>query len=145
MAEQQEHHGVVETILDEQETQVLEWIGRWYTSHTALLRGQATTAFTYQELLLLVSEDFSHDVQVCLDRLVDHRVLERYDASEGDSYALTDTGKMLLAVVPIATNNTVDLQARGIDEAQAADLRARLATFAEDWEHPDMDVYDSLQ
>lgn len=145
MAKQQEHHSVVETILNEQETQVLEWIGRWYTSHTALLRGQTTTAFTYQELQLLVSEDFSHDVQIFLDRLVDHGVLERYNASEGDSYALTDTGKMLLAVVPIATNNTIDLQARGIDEAQAADLRARLATFAEDWEHPDMDVYDSLQ
>lgn len=30
----------------------------------------------------------------------------------------------------------VDLQARGIDAAQAAALRARLQTFAEDWERP---------
>lgn len=36
----------------------------------------------------------------------------------------------------------VDLRARGIDEAEAADLRARLSTFAEDWERPDMDAYD---
>ena len=36
----------------------------------------------------------------------------------------------------------IDLRARGVDEAQAAGLRARLATFAEDWESPDMDIYD---
>ena len=36
----------------------------------------------------------------------------------------------------------IDLRAIGIDEAQAADLRARLATFAEDWDDPEMDIYD---
>jgi hypothetical protein len=35
-----------------------------------------------------------------------------------------------------------DLAARGIDETQAADLRARLKTFAEDWNRPEDDVYD---
>jgi hypothetical protein len=38
----------------------------------------------------------------------------------------------------------VDLRARGIDEAQAADLRTRLKTFADDWERPDMESYDAL-
>ena len=37
---------------------------------------------------------------------------------------------------------TIDLRARGIDEAHAAELRARLAMFAEDWDSPDMAVYD---
>jgi hypothetical protein len=37
----------------------------------------------------------------------------------------------------------VDLAARGIDPAQAADLRARLSAFAEDWERPEMDIYDA--
>lgn len=37
----------------------------------------------------------------------------------------------------------LDLRARGIDERQAANLRARLATFAEDWDSPEMDIYDS--
>lgn len=32
----------------------------------------------------------------------------------------------------------------GIDETQAADLRARLRTFEEDWNRPDMDGYDAL-
>ena len=36
----------------------------------------------------------------------------------------------------------IDLWAIGIDEAQAADFRARLATFAEDWDDPEMDIYD---
>ena len=32
----------------------------------------------------------------------------------------------------------------GIGEAQAADLRARLRTFEEDWDRPDMEGYDAL-
>ena len=37
---------------------------------------------------------------------------------------------------------TVDLSARGIGETQAADLRARLKTFAEDWNRPEAAIYD---
>jgi uncharacterized protein (DUF433 family) len=36
----------------------------------------------------------------------------------------------------------VDLRAQGINEAQAAELRARPATFAEDWGSPTMEMYD---
>ena len=32
--------------------------------------------------------------------------------------------------------------AHGIDEAHAAELRARLSTFAADWDGAEMDVYD---
>ncbi len=39
----------------------------------------------------------------------------------------------------------VDLRDRGINEDQAAELRARLASFAEDWDDPDMDVYDDYE
>jgi hypothetical protein len=45
-------------------------------------------------------------------------------------------------IVTFLEPGPIDLQKRGIDEAQAADLRARLRTFTEDWENPDMDVYD---
>ena len=41
------------------------------------------------------------------------------------------------------TEATYDLRELGIDEAQAADLRARLRAFAEDWESPEMDIYDN--
>jgi len=46
-------------------------------------------------------------------------------------------------IVTFLPARSIDLQARGIDEAQAADLRARLATFAEDWESPEMSIYDN--
>ena len=36
----------------------------------------------------------------------------------------------------------IDLAALGISEQQAADLRFRLSTFCEDWDRPEMDVYD---
>ena len=36
----------------------------------------------------------------------------------------------------------MDLRQLGISEEQAADLRARLSTFAEDWDRPEMGVYD---
>ena len=38
--------------------------------------------------------------------------------------------------------NHIDLQEHGIDEAQAAELRAQLGTFAEEWDSPDMALYD---
>ncbi len=37
------------------------------------------------------------------------------------------------------------MRERGIDETQAADLRARLKSFAEDWERPEMAGYDALR
>jgi uncharacterized protein (DUF3084 family) len=39
-------------------------------------------------------------------------------------------------------NSAVALHDRGIDAAQAADLRSRLKTFAEDWERPEAAIYD---
>lgn len=38
----------------------------------------------------------------------------------------------------------VNLHARGMDEAQAADLRHRLGAFVEDWDRPEMAIYDDL-
>jgi hypothetical protein len=38
----------------------------------------------------------------------------------------------------------VDLHERGVDELQAADLRRRLSSFAEDWDRPEMAAYDEL-
>jgi hypothetical protein len=39
-------------------------------------------------------------------------------------------------------SSPVALHDRGISEAQAADLRSRLKTFAEDWERPEASIYD---
>lgn len=44
----------------------------------------------------------------------------------------------------LSTHSSVDLPSRSINQEQAASLRARLRSFAEDWERPDMAAYDAL-
>jgi len=51
-------------------------------------------------------------------------------------------GKVIVTFM--AESGLVELQSRGIDREQAADLRIRLSRFAEDWERPEMDAYDAL-
>ncbi|MYH61529.1 MAG: hypothetical protein F4148_07105 [Caldilineaceae bacterium SB0675_bin_29] len=38
----------------------------------------------------------------------------------------------------------IDLRKQGIDENLAAELRAGFATFAEDWDAPEMDICDEV-
>jgi len=45
-------------------------------------------------------------------------------------------------IVTFLKSGSIDLRKRGIDEAQAADLRGRLSTFTEDWNSPEMDICD---
>ena len=47
-------------------------------------------------------------------------------------------------VVTFLTGGEIDLEGRWMSEAQAADLRARLRTFAEGRERPEMGAYDAL-
>lgn len=47
-------------------------------------------------------------------------------------------------IVTFLSSTAIDLGQRGISEEQAADLRHRLAAFAEDWDRPEMDAYDAL-
>ena len=46
-------------------------------------------------------------------------------------------------IVTFLETNPIDLQARGINETQAAELRAQLGTFAEEWDSPEMGLYDN--
>ena len=45
-------------------------------------------------------------------------------------------------IVTFLEQGDIDLRQRGISEEQAASLRQRLSTFLEDWESPEMAVYD---
>lgn len=47
-------------------------------------------------------------------------------------------------IVTFLLKGSVSLSERGIDEAKAANLRARLSAFAEDWDLPEMEAYDAL-
>ena len=46
-------------------------------------------------------------------------------------------------IVTFLETSQIDLRARGIDEAQAAELQTQLGTFAEEWDSPDMALYDN--
>jgi hypothetical protein len=52
-----------------------------------------------------------------------------------------DEARVIVTFIP---KGSVELAQRGIDETDALNLRARLATFAEDWERPEMGAYDAL-
>lgn len=43
---------------------------------------------------------------------------------------------------PESSSTGINLRARGIGEQHAAELRARLKSFAEDWERPEAAIYD---
>jgi hypothetical protein len=46
-------------------------------------------------------------------------------------------------LVTFLASETVDLYARGIGKATARRLREQMASFAEEWESPEMDAYDN--
>ena len=48
------------------------------------------------------------------------------------------------SVEGVYRNGKVELRERGINESEAADLRRRLAPFAEDWDRAEMNAYDEL-
>lgn len=52
--------------------------------------------------------------------------------------------KKARVLVTFVENKEINLRERGINESQAADLRSRLGAIAEDWERPEMDVYDDV-
>jgi hypothetical protein len=46
-------------------------------------------------------------------------------------------------LVTFLPHGGVDLREQGINPEEAAELRARLSAFAEDWNSPEMDAYDN--
>jgi hypothetical protein len=43
----------------------------------------------------------------------------------------------------VKSNNNIDLASKGIDKEQAKALKANLACFSDDWNSPEMNVYDN--
>lgn len=56
--------------------------------------------------------------------------------------SLNDVLEGTRVIVTFVPSNTVDLASQGIDKAQAKALRSSLTTFAEDWDNPQMSIYD---
>ena len=57
---------------------------------------------------------------------------------------VTDIREAVVIVTFLSDQKPRLLSQFGLDEIHAADLRARLSTFEEDWNRPDMDGYDVL-
>lgn len=53
----------------------------------------------------------------------------------------TEEARVIVTFLP---KNRVDLRTRGISEQEAAELRWRLGAAAEDWDRPEMAVYDDM-
>ena len=52
-------------------------------------------------------------------------------------------GRVIVTFIASSAGAVV-LSDRGIPPPQAADMRGRLTTFADDWQRPEMDAYDAL-
>jgi hypothetical protein len=48
-------------------------------------------------------------------------------------------------IVTFLESKNIDLATHAINKKQAEELRARLATFVEDWDSPEMDIYDNYE
>lgn len=55
-----------------------------------------------------------------------------------------DVKEARVVVTFLPTEGTIDLRARGIDETEAAELRSCWGAAGEDWDRPEMDVYNDL-
>ena len=56
---------------------------------------------------------------------------------------LPDGTKVSVEPVNGGESGSVDLRSRGIDPAQAAELRAGLASFTPEWDSAEMSLYDN--
>jgi hypothetical protein len=57
---------------------------------------------------------------------------------------MTDIKESAVIVTFLSGQKQCFLSEFGLDETHAAEIRARLSTFEEDWNRPDMDGYDAL-
>lgn len=67
-----------------------------------------------------------------------HGKVELEEAPE----TITDETRVLVTFLEASD---VDLSQRGIQPGQAAELRQRLASFAEEWESEEMSIYDRYE
>jgi hypothetical protein len=51
-------------------------------------------------------------------------------------------GRVIVTFLP--SNGPIDLRAMGIGEEEAWQMRWQLKSMAEDWNRPEMDVYDNM-
>jgi predicted DNA-binding antitoxin AbrB/MazE fold protein len=66
------------------------------------------------------------------------------EVEEESNKTVADVASHLFGVIDVESPIDVNMQDKGISEAEALTQRHAFATFAEDWESPEMDAYDKL-
>lgn len=55
----------------------------------------------------------------------------------------TDVPEGTWVIVTFVRSSDINLETQGIEREQAEVLRASLSTFADDWDSPEMSIYDN--
>jgi hypothetical protein len=55
----------------------------------------------------------------------------------------TNVREETYVIVTFLERGVVDLHERGMSKEQAAELRAAMSSFADDWDSPEMSIYDN--
>jgi hypothetical protein len=66
------------------------------------------------------------------------RAVDRHEQPEDDKSTSEDAKNLTPLMTPLR------IEQLGWSRADAADVRSRLHSFADDWDDPDMDVYDAV-
>lgn len=80
---------------------------------------------------------------ITLNPETEAKLLAKAEREGQDPNALVNIALLSFLTVGEDKAAGIDLRAHGISREQAAELRAQLMPFAEDWEQPKMDVYDN--
>ena len=98
----------------------------------------------YQEATIERQTEISFRKQMEVDML--RTVHGRYRAGKIELAQQPNNGSEdTPVIVTFLESDLIDLRAYGFDKTAAAELRARLTTFAEDWDSPEMDDYDQYE
>ncbi len=76
------------------------------------------------------------EIEQFVDFLTEKQKVKQYAETDAKSVADNQNGS--------EKTGSINLRERGISAEEAAMQRAALASFAEDWERPEMEVYDKL-
>ena len=127
------------TLMDRDISDVLNDAIATYLEMYQSLLAEIKNSLSQTETGDVVSEE---QVRVIFAKLIRESIYREGKVELLETPAGIDAAKFTIAFLP--KNGSVDLESRGINREQAANLRARLQSFAEDWNRPEMDVYDAL-
>ena len=72
--------------------------------------------------------------------------VELMELPENISQQATEAVRVIITFLPPSRiDSHIDLRTHQIDEAQAAELRARLQSFTTEWDDAEMNIYDDYE